>query len=194
MKYFDLLAINKLFFSYNDIAQKLGITPQAARVSAARYVKQGLLLRLKRDMYMLKDTWKDLDIKQKFKIANYIQTPSYISLLTALEYYDITTQMQQNFVESIALKRTKEIIIEETVFNFKRIDKKLYFGFLKLKDVFIAEPEKAFLDGIYLTSIGRYRLDMASIDFNKLEREKVLTLLKQFPQPVIKLLNAYEYL
>ena len=143
---------------------------------------------------MLKDTWKDLDIKQKFKIANYIQTPSYISLLTALEYYDITTQMQQNFVESIALKRTKEIIIEETVFNFKRIDKKLYFGFLKLKDVFIAEPEKAFLDGIYLTSIGRYRLDMASIDFNKLEREKVLTLLKQFPQPVIKLLNAYEYL
>jgi predicted transcriptional regulator of viral defense system len=194
MKYFDLLAINKLFFSYNDIAQKLGITPQAARVSAARYVKQGLLLRLKRNMYMLKDTWKDLDIKQKFKIANYIQTPSYISLLTALEYYDITTQMQQNFVESIALKRTKEIIIEETVFNFKRIDKKLYFGFLKLKDVFIAEPEKAFLDGIYLTSIGRYRLDMASIDFNKLEREKVLTLLKQFPQPVIKLLNAYEYL
>jgi len=194
MKYFDLLAINKLFFSYNDIAQKLGITPQSARVSAARYVKQGLLLRLKRDMYMLKDTWKDLDIKQKFKIANYIQTPSYISLLTALEYYEITTQMQQNFVESIALKRTKEIIIEETVFNFKRIDKKLYFGFLKLKDVFIAEPEKAFLDGIYLTSIGRYRLDMASIDFNKLEREKVLTLLKQFPQPVIKLLNAYEYL
>lgn len=194
MKYFDLLAINKLFFSYYDIAQKLGITPQPVRVSAARYVKQGLLLRLKRDMYMLKDTGKGLDIIQKFKIANYIQAPSYISPLTALEYYEITTRMQQNFVESIALKRTKEIIMEETVFNFKRIDRKLYFGFLKLKDVFIAEPEKAFWDAIYLTSLGRYRLDTASIDFNKLYREKILTLLKQFPQPVIKLLNAYEYL
>ena len=127
-------------------------------------------------------------------MANFLQTPSYISLMTALDYYEITTQIQQNYFESIVLKRTKQVIADDTVFNFTRINKKLYFGFYRVKGFFIAEPEKAFLDAVYLTSIGRYNFDIDSIDFNKLDNDKLNTNLKNYPTAVKKLLDSYGYL
>lgn len=112
MKFLQLQNISKLYFGHEEIARALGITSNSAKVTASRYVKQGLLVRLKRNLYILKEKWFNLDREQKFVIANLIQTPSYVSLMTALDYYEITTQMQRDFIESIALKRTKGVEIE----------------------------------------------------------------------------------
>lgn len=194
MKYFDLLKIDKLIFGIEDISYSLGISIDAAKVSAVRYVKKGILLRVKKNMYLLKEKWKILDINEKFTLANFIQTPSYISLMTALDYYEITTQIQQNFFESIVQKRTKQVIVENAIFSYTRINKNLYFGFIKKDDFFIAEPEKAFLDTIYLTSIGRYNFDRDSLDINKLNRNVVLNLLIRYPRTVKNFVNKYEYI
>ena len=126
MKFLKLQNINKTYFGYEDIASVLGISRQAARVSANRYVKQGILIRIKRNMYILKDVWNTFDQKKIFSIANLIQTPSYISFTSALCFYETSTQMQQNFIESIAIKRTKLVIIENTIFNYSLINKNLY--------------------------------------------------------------------
>ena len=121
MSFLELKKIEKLYFGYEDIARVLSITLQSARVTANRYVKKGLLIRAKRNIYLLNDRWLDLTREQKFIIANIIQTPSYISLMSALEYYEITTQIQQDFIESIALKRTKEVVLDHTFFNYIKI-------------------------------------------------------------------------
>lgn len=89
-----------------------------------------------------------------------MQGPSYDSLTTALSYYGTTTQMPQNFIECIAIKRSKEVQIEDTLFKYRKIDPRLYFGFVKLRGFFVAEPEKALLDSLYLISRGRYSLDI----------------------------------
>jgi len=193
MNYTKLNKIEKLYFGYEEVSRALGIGLASARVSATRYVKQGFLIRLKRNFYILKHKWENAGKEEKFILANLMQVPSYISLMTAMDYYEITTQMQQDFIESVGIKRTKETEIEGTIFNYSKINKKLYFGFVKEKGVFMASPEKAFLDALYLTSLKRYRLDRASVDLGKLDITKLKKLVKKFPIKTRKALRDYGY-
>lgn len=193
MIYLRLKEIKRNYFGYREVAKVLGITLPSAKVACARAIKNGILLRLKRDIYILKDKWDILDTEEKFALANLIQTPSYISLMTAMGYFEITTQVQRDFIESIVLYRSKEVKIEESVFRYTKINKGLYFGFMKNNGFFIATPEKAFLDAIYLMSLKRYRFDLTSIGFNKLNTGKIKTMIKQYPQKTQKLLENYGY-
>ena len=193
MRYFQLRNIEKLYFGYEDIARTLGISQNSAKITAHRYVKQDMLIRVKRNIYMLKDRWTGLDRERKFIIANILQVPSYISLMTALDYYEITTQMQRDFIESVAVKRTVRKKIEQAVFNYTKIGTNVYRGFLKKQGFFIAEPEKAFLDAVYLISLGRYNLDMPSIDLSKLDAEKIEHMARTFPLQTQNFLAKHEY-
>lgn len=159
MKSLELSKIRKPYFGYEEISKVLGISAASAKVTASRYVKQGLLVRMKKNLYVLREVWNAAGKEEKFLLANLGQTPSYISLSTALDYYEITTQMQRDFFESVAVKRTKEIHVKGNVFRYTKISGSLYFGFKKEKDFFIATPEKALLDAFYLMSYGRYALD-----------------------------------
>lgn len=190
MRSFELYKINKLYFGHEEISRVLGISLESAKLSAHRYTKQGFLVRIKRNIYILRERWNTLDKMEKFQLANIIQVPSYLSLMTAMDYYEITTQLQQDFFESIAVKRTKELEIERDIFNFSKIKAELYFGFVKVKDFFIAIPEKAFLDAIYLTSLGRYNFDLASIDFSKLKIDELLKVVEKFPAKTKTILES----
>jgi len=190
MRSFELHKIKKVYFGYEEISRVLEISLESARLSAHRYTKQGFLIRIKRNIYILRERWNQMDIMDKYQIANLIQVPSYISLMTAMEYYQLTTQFQQDFFESIAVKRTKEIEIEKNIFNFTKIAAQHYFGFVKEQDFFIAIPEKAFLDAIYLMSLGRYNFDLESIDFSKLDIEELLRMAANFPDKAKKILNS----
>ncbi len=181
MRYNDLKSIKKLYFSYQNVARALDISEDAARILCNRYVKQKLLIRIKRNFYILKEKWDNISSLQILELANILQVPSYISLTTALSYYEYTTQVQQNFVESISIRRTIEIEIEPVAFNYTKIKSDLYFGFNKNDNFFIASPEKAFIDALYLNSLGKYKLDLSSIDLDKLEKEKCEEILEKYP-------------
>ena len=168
MKIFELEKINKDIFTINDICKALEITYASAKVSASRYVNTGYLLRLKRDNYIIKAKFKTLSTEKLFEICNFLQVPSYISFMTALSYYNLTTQVQQGVTELISLKRTKEFTIENNEIIFRKIRKDLFFGFRKIDDFFIATPEKAIFDIVYLTSMYRYACDFDSINFKNI--------------------------
>ncbi|UCF65935.1 MAG: type IV toxin-antitoxin system AbiEi family antitoxin domain-containing protein [bacterium] len=182
MKFLELNKINKDYFTYEDIARILGITPAAAKVFAHRYVKSGILIRAKRGIYLLREKWNYFSREQKFEIANLLQVPSYISLATALDYYEITTQIQQSFIESIAIKRTKEIEINGNIFNYTRLNRDFYKGFIKQNNFFIATPEKSLLDACYLMALGRYNFDVSAIDLDKVDQDRLVREAKRFPK------------
>ncbi|GBD90247.1 hypothetical protein BMS3Abin04_00964 [bacterium BMS3Abin04] len=165
--------VDKLLLNINDIAKLLSISKESAKVTAARYVKKGILIRVKRDLYITKTKFVLLKEEELFQIANLIQTPSYVSLTTALSYYEITTQQQRNFIESVVLKRSKNVIVSNVEFTFTKIKKELYEGFELKNTFFIAEPEKALADAIYLTSLKRYNCDFEAIDFNKVNKNSI---------------------
>jgi predicted transcriptional regulator of viral defense system len=171
MKYFELEKSGKLLLTNDDIARRLSIKRNSAKVSAFRYVKMDLLTRIKRDLYVVTNRFNNLTEKEIFSLANIIQTPSYISLTTALSYYNITTQQQRYYIESMAQKRTKNITIKEIEFTYKLIKKRLYCGFDLVNGYFIATPEKAIFDIIYLVSLKRYNCDYNAIDFGKLNKK-----------------------
>ena len=181
MKAYKLNTIDKLYFGYEEIARALNITLASAKVSASRYARQGLLLRVKRNIYVLREKWNAMTTEEKFILANLGQVPSYISFATALDYHEVTTQLQQGFIESAAVKRTGEIIISGDVFQYHKIKKDLYFGFSKQKDFFMASPEKALLDAVYLISFGRYALDFSAIDPRKLDPAKIEKMSRKYP-------------
>ena len=192
MKILQLRKIKKKYFNLRQFANTLNMPVSSAKVTASRYVKAGALIRPKRDLYVSAEQWEYLTPEDKFQLANLIQTPSYISLLTALSYYEISTQIQREFIESVAIKRTKQVEVKGTVFNYTKIKKGLYFGFARVRDFFIAEPEKALLDAFYLTSLNKYTLDIEALDFNKIDKEKLLEFLPKFPVSVQKMVNYYE--
>ncbi|MFC1576928.1 hypothetical protein ACFL42_03045 [Candidatus Omnitrophota bacterium] len=194
MNYSKFTKITKLYFGYEEISKTLNISLGSARVSANRYVKQGILVRIKRNIYVLKSRWDSAGRDEKFILANLLEVPSYISLMTAMEYYGITTQMQRDFVESICIKRTKRAEVENSVFNFCKVEGGLYFGFSREKGFFIAAPEKALLDALYLASLKRYSFDISSVDFRKIDIRVMTGMAKKFPAKTQRMLAKYGYL
>jgi predicted transcriptional regulator of viral defense system len=194
MRIADLSKIDKLYFGHEEIARVLNIGPASAKVTAFRYVKQGWLLRMKKNVYIRREVWNALGREEKFLLANLGQVPSYLSLSTALDYYEITTQVTRNFFESIAVKRTKEILLNGSVFRYSRIKEELYFGFKRERGFFIATPEKALLDAFYLMSYGRYSLDLSALEAKKFDKGKIKKFSKTFPKKTRALLKTYGYL
>ena len=60
----------------------------------------------------------------------------------------------------------------------------LYKGFERMEGVFIALPEKALPDSLYLASLGRYSLDTSALDLTNVKREVLENLLLLFPSRV----------
>ena len=172
----------KLFFTVADLSRLLNIREESARVLCVRYIKKGIFIRLKNNFYILdekKDTYEREDF---FKIANYLQVPSYISLMTALSFYEITTQVQKGYFENISLKRSKKITAGGLEFNYYKLNKKYYFGFEKKGDLFISSKEKAFVDAVYLYSFGKYKIDFDSIDIHKFNKKRIIEISERFPK------------
>jgi predicted transcriptional regulator of viral defense system len=194
MKLLKLNNISKFYFGYEDIAKAMGISADSAKVTASRYVKLGILVRVKRNIYVLRDVWKSAGREEKFLLANLGQVPSYISLMSALDYYEITTQVQRNFFESAAIKRTKEIHVDGSIFKYVKVNSDYYFGFKKEKDFFIATPEKALVDAFYLMSYGRYALDISALSQKKLDRKEIRRISDIFPLKTRNMLKKYGYI
>jgi len=193
MKIRELNKINRLYFGYEDVARALNIGMDSARVAVSRYVQAGILLRLKRNIYILRERWNYLDRAEQFILANIGQVPSYISLMTALDHYGISTQMQRDIIESVSVKRTREIVVENTAFRYTKIRSDLYFAYEKKAGYFIATPEKAFLDAVYLVSLGRYAMDRDAIDIGRLDAGKIAEMCRNYPPKMKKMMENHGY-
>ncbi|GAB4407338.1 MAG: hypothetical protein OHK0032_02650 [Thermodesulfovibrionales bacterium] len=150
---------------------------------------KGLVYQAKKNLYILKEKWDKNTIEDFLRLANILQVPSYISLMTALSFYEVTTQVQRGFIESVSVKRSIRYEIEGVSFNFYKTKKDLYSGFTRQDNIFIASKEKAFLDAMYLYSFGKYALDIDSIDINKLDLKMIKNLLKDFPERTKKMVR-----
>lgn len=182
MKYAKILRLKgKIFFTTIDVAEVFRIKPESAWVLCSRYVKEGVFVRLKKNTYTLEQNWKSWAKEDLLKISNFLQVPSYISFMTALSFYGVTTQVQRDFFESTSLKRSRKFEIEGVTFNFYKLKKEYYFDFNKLDGVFIASKEKAFVDSVYLYSFGKYKIDFSSIDFRKLDKVKIRKIMQIYP-------------
>lgn len=128
--------------------------PQIMRNQISRWVKKGHLIQLKRGLYLFNESDRDRDVSKLF-IANKLYEPSYISMETALSLYGIIPE-GVSVVTSITAKVTKRFENSAGNFVYQHVKSQAYRGFRQDDfgglPVFIAEPEKAVLDFLYLNS------------------------------------------
>ena len=189
----NIIKLQKLskipYFTIEDAADTLEIGIESARVFCSRYAKKGLLVKLKNNFYSTLQKLENISVTELISIANILQVPSYVSLMTAMAYYGVTTQVQRNFIESISLKRTVEYDAKDIMFKFYRIKKKYFFDFVRAGNIFIAAKEKSFIDSAYLYSFGKYKFDINSLDINKLDIVKIKKLIKPYPEKTKKIVS-----
>ncbi len=119
-----------------------------------RWVKSGKLLQLRRGLYSLAEPHRKSP-PHPFLVANKLKRASYVSLQSALEYNGLIPEYVPN-ITSITTGRPEALSTPLGNFVFKHIKKGLFFGY-RLVDLgagqsaFIACPEKALLDLLYLT-------------------------------------------
>ena len=150
-----------LFFTTEDVADKFGITRASAHVLCSRQVKNGALIRLKKDFYVLEERWPYLDRQDFFVIANYLQVPSYISCTTALVYYGLTTQAPRRLVRKRRPETLHPIQRRRCDFFLFQAEERILLRLYENRSSFSwPQKEKAFLDACHLSAYGRYAIDL----------------------------------
>jgi predicted transcriptional regulator of viral defense system len=176
----------RLSFGIEEVASGYGITRASAHVLCSRYVKEGDFIRLKKNLYVLDRNWEKFRREDFFRLSNFLQVPSYVSCMTALAFFGITTQVQRDVYESVSTKRSAGLEARGVSFCYRKLQPALYFGFTKQEGFFIAEPEKALLDAAYLNVIGRYPVDWSSLDLEAMDKTRLTEFLGAFPDRLKK--------
>ncbi|PIZ47029.1 hypothetical protein COY29_05735 [Candidatus Woesebacteria bacterium CG_4_10_14_0_2_um_filter_39_14] len=170
-----LQELDRGFFTVADFEKITGLSKNSLKVTLNRLVKQGILTRLKRGIYQL--SLSAIDVK---RIANQLYYPSYLSFESALSDYGLLSQIP--FTQTFATTRkSKKMTIWKTEVEFTQIKKDLFFGYTLDKGIYIAEPEKALLDELYLISRGKRTLDIKELDLGKIDKKKFDQYAKRFP-------------
>ena len=124
------------------------------RMQLSRWVKDGRLIKLRRGLYVLTEPYRKVS-PEPFYVANTLKSASYVSLQSALAYYGLIPEYVP-VVTSVTTKRPQSYNTELGRYEFKHIKKTLFYGYKQLEvvsgqNVFIALPEKALLDLVYLS-------------------------------------------
>jgi len=164
-----------------------------------RWQKKGLLIQLRRGMYLLNTNDRRINPSRSY-LATQMYTPSYVSLEYALGVYGLIPERVED-VTSITTKKTRRIVNELGTFSYQHVTPAVFKGFKAAKDdqaltYFIAEPEKAVLDFIYF-QLARLRTptDVSSNIFADsyrfqntewLKEKRILELAEPYPSPYMR--------
>ncbi|MBA7574873.1 hypothetical protein ES708_16688 [subsurface metagenome] len=135
-----------------NIHQVYAWKPGFDRNNFIRWVKNGLLIRLRQGYY----TFPEYKSKPDFVmyLANRIYRPSYVSLHTAMAFYGMIPEAVVQFTSVTSLK-TVSFNNDFGEYVYKSIHQKLMFGydlkpFADRWTLQLASPEKALIDLLYL--------------------------------------------
>jgi predicted transcriptional regulator of viral defense system len=162
------------------------------RLQLNRWVKDGRLIKLRKGIYALAEPYAKLKA-EPFAIANNLKSPSYVSLQSALSWYGLIPE----FVPAVTSVTTGRPQIIQTLpgrFEFRHIDKDFFWGYREVKlsekqNVFIALPEKALLDLVYLTAGGdkkEFLEELRLQNFEKLDKDVLKRFTKKSDSPKLK--------
>jgi predicted transcriptional regulator of viral defense system len=159
---------------------------QAMRNQFNRWQNKGLLIQLKRGLYALNENDRKVGLNFH-SIANNLYAPSYISLETALNFYGLIPERTVDLT-SVTTKKTAIFKNKLGTFIYQHIKPGVFRGFKEVKDnsgysFFIAEPEKAVVDFLYL-NLSKFKTEDQDIfeisyRFQNVEGLKALRILEQ---------------
>ncbi len=145
------LSDNKmLVFSLSDVAKILHKPRPYASLFIRRCMAKGLISRVENGLYYRSRG------ANEYMVESRIVSPSYISMISALAYYGLTTQIP-NMVYVITTKKHRPIKnVMGFTMVFRTINKRMMFGYHKeaYGNISVADPEKAIVDIFYFNDVN----------------------------------------
>ena len=151
-------------FSYPDI---LKVNPSFDRRRLVEWQAKKYILKIRNGYYCFPQ--KEINESYLMYISNKIYKPSYISMETALSYYNLIPEAVYLFT---GISTRKTMLFESALGNYqyRKIKTELFFGYSIIQiddfDIKIADMEKTVLDFLYFNIID----DWKSLDGMRLNR------------------------
>jgi len=174
--------IGKEFFSIKDLEK---IFPLDAHIKThiKRFKDSGLILPITKGVYTFSSHPIDLE-----RIATQIYYPSYISFESALSKYGIMNQ-GLNKLTLATTRHSKKMALMGIECEYCKLKQALYFGFSLMGGIYIAEPEKAILDTLYLVSLSKRSIDYSEWYLEEVNKKKIQQYAKKYNPKVREILG-----
>lgn len=190
--------------SLYQIGKHLGLADTSVDTYISRFLKHREILHLKKGLYISAGFFSRnrSNISYSFYLANIIRTPSYISLWSALQFYNLTTEVIYG-ITSVTPKVTRSYTTKAGCFSYNSIKTELFSDFFLMEgkaidgqltrlDFFIASPAKALFDLLYFKTrqfrgvrvkdikiiVEELRIDIDEMD--KKEQRKFYAMIKEY--------------
>lgn len=166
-----------------------GLQP-SVKVQISRWESSGKIIQLKRGVYVLAEPYRKVEVYEPY-IASVLKHPSYLSLEKALEYHNLIPEGVPIYT-SVTTKRPGRFVSPLGHFDYRHIDVSLFWGYdsvtVNKQTAFIASPEKALLDLVYLKAREISPDYLEGLRLQNLERirwKRLFEYAKRFGKPKI---------
>jgi hypothetical protein len=164
---------------------------QVNRNQLSRWAKKGDIVPLRKGMYAFPPE-EATSAPEILTIANRLYEPSYISMEYALSLYELIPEYVPT-VTSVTTRKTMSFENALGKFSYQHVVPRAFRGFRQEKQahdrqVFVAEPEKAVLDFLYL-NMSKFREDFEGVLIGSFRFQNLETL---NPKRIADLSECYE--
>lgn len=162
-------------FSIKDIKKRY---PDFDNRRLVEWQQKNYIQKIRREYYCFGERKKD----ENFLLfaANKIYSPSYVSLESALAFYNFIPE-GVFLTTSISTRNTARYNTPVGDFSFSHFKALLFFGYKLLQGdgvtVKIAEPEKLILDYLYLKKVNT-KYEMVALRFNEIQIKELVDFYK----------------
>ena len=157
------------------------INPKIVRLQLTRWVNSRRIYQLRRGLYSIAPPYQKIQ-PHPFLVANHLQRSSYVSLQSALAFYDLIPE-NVNTIVSVTTGRPERLETPQGIFEFRHIKSNLLFGYQMIdlggQNALVATPEKALLDLVYLEPGGESPNYLHGLRLQNLDRLNLDLLKKQ---------------
>jgi predicted transcriptional regulator of viral defense system len=126
-------------------------------------------------VYILPESYDRIDA-----IANMQYQPSYLSFESALSRYGLLSQVPYALTFTTTRKSVRKKL-GDTVVEYRSLKVPLFFGYEKRGALFMASPEKALVDRLYMMVFGKFDLRPEHLDLKEIGARKALRIAKAYP-------------
>lgn len=168
----NAIETGRMVFTAQSLSPVLSSTTEVARVYLKRLVDKGLAERLINGVVSF--------TQDDFVISSQLYEPSYVSLFSALHFHGLILQVP-SVLQCISSRNTRTF--PSLGIEYHKVNPTYFFGYTTISRsnsyYFMATPEKALLDCIYLKLIDELLLTEV---LPKMERKIWNSQIKRYPQ------------
>jgi len=173
-----ILREGKSIYHFVELMRISKLPSSSLKKAIYRLVRKNLLLKLSKGLYV-----NSFNLPSLEEAAGVLYPPSYISLESALFMHGISEQTP-HMLTCISMNKTKTFHTEIGEIAYSHIKKDLFFGYDFSDHFFLAYPEKAVLDYVYIQRKNGLSPCLDEWNWEKLDREKIDLSAMKYPKTV----------